>query len=109
MFTFRSELLQIGFLFKLFTKFLSLDKEITRLVNFTLILFLPFELNDFMCPLVQVYLLTVVYSDPQMFIVTIEPVHEISNNVACATSKASDQPAHTRSLIRAFAGRLSIL
>ena len=39
----------------------------------------------------------------------IEPVHEISNNVVCATSKASDQPAHTRSLIRAFASRLSIL
>ena len=35
-----------------------------------------------------------------------EPVHEISNNVVCATSKASDQPAHTRSLIRAFASRL---
>ena len=40
---------------------------------------------------------------------TFEPVHEISNNVVCATSKASDQPAHTRSLIRAFASRLSIL
>ena len=38
-----------------------------------------------------------------------EPVHGISNNVVSATSKASDQPAHTRSLIRAFAGRLSIL
>ena len=38
-----------------------------------------------------------------------EPVHEISNNVVGATSKASDQPAHTRSLIRAFASRLSIL
>ena len=38
-----------------------------------------------------------------------EPVHEISNNVVYATSKASDQPAHTRSLIRAFASRLSIL
>ena len=38
-----------------------------------------------------------------------EPAHEIYNNVVCATSKASDQPAHTRSLIRAFAGRLSIL
>ena len=38
-----------------------------------------------------------------------EPVHEISNNVLCATSKVSDQPAHTRSLIRAFASRLSIL
>ena len=38
-----------------------------------------------------------------------EPQHEISNNVVCATSKGSDQPAHTRSLIRAFASRLSIL
>ena len=36
----------------------------------------------------------------------IEPVHKISNNVVCATSKASDQHAHTRSLIRAFASRL---
>ena len=39
----------------------------------------------------------------------IEPVHEISNNVVCATSKGSDRPAHTRSLIRAFACRLNIL
>ena len=31
--------------------------------------------------------------------ITYEPVHEISNNVVCATSKASDQPAHTRSLL----------
>ena len=38
-----------------------------------------------------------------------EPRHEISNNVVCATSIGSDQPAHTRSLIRAFAGRLNIL
>ena len=38
-----------------------------------------------------------------------EPTHDISNNVVCATSKASDQPAHTRSLIRAFASRLNIL
>ena len=36
-------------------------------------------------------------------------VHEIPNNVVCATSKASDQPAHTHSLIRAFANRLSII
>ena len=40
---------------------------------------------------------------------TYGPVHKISNNVVCATSKASDQPAHSRSLIRAFASRLSIL
>ena len=39
----------------------------------------------------------------------IEPQHEISNNVVCVTSKASDQPAHMRSLIRAFASRLNIL
>ena len=38
-----------------------------------------------------------------------EPVHEISNNVVCATSKASDQPALARSLTRAFASRLNIL
>ena len=38
-----------------------------------------------------------------------EPRHEISNNAVCATSKASDQPAHTSSLIRAFASRLNIL
>ena len=38
-----------------------------------------------------------------------EPRHEISNNVVCATSKGSDQPAHTCRLIRAFACRLSIL
>ena len=38
-----------------------------------------------------------------------EPVHEISNNVVCATSKDSGQPANTHSLVRAFASRLSIL
>ena len=41
--------------------------------------------------------------------VTGELVHEISSNVVCATSKASDQPVHMRCLIRAFAIRLSIL
>ena len=29
-----------------------------------------------------------------------EPVHEISNNVVCGSSKAPYQPAHTCSLIR---------
>ena len=38
-----------------------------------------------------------------------EPWHEISNNVVWTTSKASDQPGHMRSLIRAFACRLNIL
>ena len=35
---------------------------------------------------------------------TTELWREISNNVVCATSKVSDQPAHTHSLIRAFTG-----
>ena len=39
----------------------------------------------------------------------IELRHEISNTVVFATSKGSDQPAHMRSLIRAFASRLNIL
>ena len=37
----------------------------------------------------------------------IKQLHEISNNVVCATRKASDQPA--RSLIGACASRLNIL
>ena len=41
--------------------------------------------------------------------ITIEPRHEISNNVVCVTSKASDQPAQMRSLIRAFSSHLNIL
>ena len=39
----------------------------------------------------------------------IELWHEISNNVVYATSKGSDQPAHTHSLIKAFASHLDIL
>ena len=35
--------------------------------------------------------------------------HEISKNVEWATSKYSDQPAHMRSLNRAFASLLNIL
>ena len=48
------------------------------------------------------------YAEPDKKI-SLYAVHEISNNVVCATSKASDQPAHTGSLIRAFVSRLSIL
>ena len=40
---------------------------------------------------------------------TYMPPHQISNNVVRATSKASDQPAHTRSMIIVFASRLNIL
>ena len=46
---------------------------------------------------------------PNDFWLIYEPVHEISNYVVYATSKASDQPAHTHSLIRVFATRLNIL
>ena len=38
-----------------------------------------------------------------------ESGHEISNNVLCVASKGSDQPAHTRSLIRVFASHLNII
>ena len=38
-----------------------------------------------------------------------EPRHEIPNNVVFTTSKPSDQPALTCSLMRAFASRLNIL
>ena len=38
-----------------------------------------------------------------------EPRHEISNNVVVTISKAKDQSAPRRSLIRAFASRLIIL
>ena len=41
--------------------------------------------------------------------VKIEPRHQISNNVVCASSNGSDQPAHTRSLFRAFASRLNVI
>ena len=43
------------------------------------------------------------------YVQIIEPWHEISNNVLCATNRGLDQPAHMRRLIRAFAGGLNIL
>ena len=52
---------------------------------------------------------TVQMQEKQILYGTVELQHEISNNVVCATSKGSDQPAHMRSLIRAFASRLNIL
>ena len=42
-------------------------------------------------------------------IIISQPRDGISNNMACVISKASDQPAHMRSLIRAFASRMNIL
>ena len=59
-------------------------------------------------PLVFLKRLPVLYN--ALFNVNIyEPVYEISNNMTCATSKASDQPAHTCRLFRAYASRLSII
>ena len=49
------------------------------------------------------------YNDKKGKIYLFEPRHEISNMVVCATSKGSDQPALTRSLIRAFACHLNML
>ena len=42
-------------------------------------------------------------------ITTYEPRREIVNIVVWSSSKGSDKPAHTRSLLRAFAIRLNIL
>ena len=47
--------------------------------------------------------LTIVMSIPS------EQIYEISNDVVCVASKASDQPAHMRSLISAFASCINIL
>ena len=52
-------------------------------------------------------LLNFMTADPSITIIW--AVYEISNNVVRATSKGSNQPAHTRSLIRAFASCLNIL
>ena len=48
-------------------------------------------------------------SQEVILVARFEPCHEISNNVVCVTSKGSDQPAHMRSLFRAFTSRLNIL
>ena len=55
------------------------------------------------------YLLAVLFRSKVIY--HYEPRHEISNNVvhACLTCKASDQPAHTCSLIRAGASRVKLL
>ena len=55
------------------------------------------------------FLCTYTLSQSQWPICIIEKRHEISNNVVCATSKGSDEPVHTRSLISAFESRLNIL
>ena len=49
------------------------------------------------------------YANNSKVQMTVEPVYEISNNVVCVTSKASDLPVHMHSLIRAFASRLNTI
>ena len=39
----------------------------------------------------------------------VKPGHNIFNNFTCAPSQDSDQPAHPRSLIRVFTGRMKMV
>ena len=48
------------------------------------------------------------YASVTRYMIIIELRHKIST-VVCATSKGSDQHAHTRSLIRTLASRLNII
>ena len=50
-----------------------------------------------------------IYSRNAFFAPINGPKYEISNNVVCASTKGSDQSAHLRSLIRAFASRLKTI
>ena len=47
--------------------------------------------------------------DAFIVLLVYEPQHEIANNVVCATSKGSEQPAHMRSVVTVFASRWNIL
>ena len=50
-----------------------------------------------------------IYSRNAFFAPINGPKYKISDNVVCASTKGLDQPAHMRSLIRAFASRLKLL
>ena len=65
--------------------------------------------SDVICRLLFAFRQKSVDGIPERCFCKFQPQHEISSNVVCATNKASDQPAHTLSLIRAFASRLNIL
>ena len=56
----------------------------------------------------QPYNIEILTDRPPLFKIY-EPWHDISNSEVCAISKGSDQPSHTRRLIRTFASRLNIL
>ena len=50
----------------------------------------------------DLHFLNIISGNIHLQLLGVEPRHEISNNVVCVTSKASDQPAHAPILIRAF-------
>ena len=81
-------------LYTTFNSFVQIQKKFSQM-------FLIPQIYDAQC---FFYIAQIVSLD-----LTNEPVHEISNNMVCATNKALDQPAHTRCLIRAFASRLRSL
>ena len=68
-----------------------------------------FNLYPYVCILAQLIVYPAIGHVLFLSTIIIEPRNEISNKVVCATNKASDQPAHMHSLIRAFASRLNIL
>ena len=67
-----------------------------------------FMIKFFLCPFMFYNHLTEQERTGGLILIS-EARQELSINVVRATSKASDQPAHMRSLIRAFASRLNIL
>ena len=72
------------------------------------------EDSDEMQHCISVWLkISFLISKPKHVVGTFEPTkhlrHEISNNVVCATSKGSDQPAHMRSLTDAFSMNIKLL
>ena len=58
-------------------------------------------------PLIKLKSPDILYAGSESFTLevrlTFEPQHELSNNVVCATRKASDQPAHLALVIRTYA------
>ena len=115
-FVFVRFLLYVVYVFALCSPYLE-DNKVSIYLSFyaTSFIYLPSTLLFIYRPPISIFTLhnhlcrPRLLSNNTLHFYIIEPRHKISNNVACATSKDSDQPAHTRSLIRAFASRLNIL
>ena len=90
-----------GFVCNINMKMLNADED-TKLVCYNYLFYLWLLITGYNILLIS--LLPILYY-------TLYLSHNIrfSNNVVCVTSKGSDQPAHMRSLIRAFACHLNIL